>query len=237
MVTVVVKAEKVNDKIIVIDNISDINHIKNVFRKNVGDSIRVVDGQYEYYCTIQKINTKEITLIIDKKNEDKVFEEIEIDAGISLLKNEKMDLTIQKLTELGIKRILPIAAKRSVVKLEKKKDKWKTIVNETLKQCQGIYPTEILEISKIVELDFSSYDLIVVPYECEEEMYLKYLFKKLDMKPKKILYIIGPEGGFEKDEIEFLKTKNANIVSLGKRILRAETAAIVTGGILINEFQ
>lgn len=237
MITVVVEANKVVGKSISVDNLGDINHIKNVFRKNVGDKIRAVDGKFEYSCVIENIDAKQIILSIIDKSEDINFSEVEIDAGISLLKNDKMDLTIQKLTELGINKILPIAAKRSVAKLEKKKDKWDIIVKEALKQCQGIHPTEISEIFKISEIDFSLYDLIIVPYECEEKIYLKDLFRKLEIKPQKMLYIIGPEGGFEKEEIEFLRAKNANIISLGKRILRAETAAIVTGGILINEFQ
>lgn len=237
MVTVVVEPEKINDNLIVLDNLADINHIKNVFRKSVGEQIRAVDGKYEYICKIEKIDNKEVILSIIERNEDKFSSKTQIDAGISLLKNDKMDLTIQKLTEIGIKKIVPIAAKRSVVKLEKKKDKWDIIVRESLKQCQAVSPTEILDISSLVKIDYSFYDLIIIPYEAEEEVYLKDLFKNLDKKPQRILYIIGPEGGFDKEEIEFLRAQNAKIISLGKRILRAETAAIVTGGILINEFQ
>lgn len=237
MITIVVEANKIINNFIVIDNLADINHIKNVFRKSISDKIRVVDGKNEYLCLIEKIENKEILLKIIEIKEDKFSYEIEIVAGISLLKNEKMDLTIQKLTELGIKKIVPLVTKRTVVKLEKKKDKWDVIVKETLKQCQGVSPTEITEIKKISEIDYSFYDYVIVPYEEENEMYLKNFLRKLEKKPKNLLFIIGPEGGFEKEEIEFLKSKNANIISLGKRILRAETAAIVTGGVLINEFQ
>lgn len=237
MITVVVETNKIINNFIVIDNLADINHIKNVFRKSINDKIRVVDGKNEYLCQIEKIENKEIILKIIETREDKFSYEIEIVAGISLLKNEKMDLTIQKLTELGIKKIVPLITKRTVVKLERKKDKWNIIVKETLKQCQGVSPTEITEIKKISEIDYSFYDYVIVPYEEENEMYLKNFLRKLEKKPKNLLFIIGPEGGFEKEEIEFLKSKNANIISLGKRILRAETAAIVTGGVLINEFQ
>lgn len=237
MITVVVEANKVKDDYIIVDSLSDINHIKNVFRKTLGDDLRAVDGEKEYLCQIEKIENREIVLKILNINKDNFSYAVEIHAGICLLKNEKMDLTIQKLTELGIKRIIPIAAKRSVVKLDKKKDKWDIIMKETLKQCQGISPTDIDDIHKLSDLDYSIYDLIVIPYECEEEFYLRDLLKNLKVAVKKILFIIGPEGGFDREEIEFLKSKNANIISLGKRILRAETAAIVTGGVLINEFQ
>ena len=77
---------------------------------------------------------------------------------------------------------------------------------------------------------------MLVPYENEEEIFLKDILRNLKVKPSKILYIIGAEGGFEKGEIDFLKSQGAKIISLGKRILRAETAAIVTGGVIINEF-
>ncbi len=95
----------------------------------------------------------------------------------------------------------------------------------------------IAEVVKIKDIELEKYDLIIVPYECEEEYTLKNLLKNKEVSPKKVLYIIGPEGGFDSEEIEYLKSKGANIVTLGKRILRAETASIVVGGILINEFQ
>lgn len=235
MISVVV--DKIVDNRVEIVNFSDINHIKNVFRKNIGDEIRVVDGENEYICSIENMEVDRIILKVISISEDNKTLEIDITAAISLLKNDKMDLTIQKLTELGIKKIIPISAKRSVVKLDKKKDKWDVIVRETLKQCKGIKATEVSEITKIDKINYSDYDLIIVPYENEENIYLKNILQKLKGVPKKILYIIGPEGGFEEKEIELLKKNNASVVSLGKRILRAETAAIVTGGILINEFQ
>ena len=120
--------------------------------------------------------------------------------------------------------------------INEKKDKWDLIVREALKQCQGVKPTKIAEVVKIKDIELEKYDLIIVPYECEEEYTLKNLLKNREVSPKKVLYIIGPEGGFDSEEIEYLKSKGANIVTLGKRILRAETASIVVGGILINEF-
>lgn len=217
MITVVVEADKVNGDLIIVDKLSDINHVKNVFRKTLGDRIRAVDGKNEYLCQIEKIDNKEIILRILNINKDSFSYEMEIHAGICLLKNEKMDLTIQKLTELGIKKIIPIAAKRSVAKLDKKKEKWDIIMKEALKQCQGISPTYIENIIKLSDINYSLYDLIIVPYECEEQIYLKSILKSLKEKPKKILFIIGPEGGFDNEEIDFLRNRKANIISLGKR--------------------
>ena len=231
----VVVTEVYNDYILVVEA-SDINHIKNVFRKVKGDRIRAVDGTNEYLCEIEKIDEKEIKLKILEKIEDNFSLDIEVDAGISILKGDKMDLTIQKLTELGINKIIPISVKRCIVKLDKKKDRWDTISKEALKQCQGVVPTVVDEIKKIDNLNLKDYDLVLVPYENEEEVFLKNILRNLEVKPSKILYIIGAEGGFEKEEIDFLKSQGAKIISLGRRILRAETAAIVTGGVIINEF-
>ena len=227
---------EVYDEYILVIDANDINHIKNVFRKEKGDIVRAVDGSNEYLCEIEEINDKEIKLKIIEKKTDKFSLDIELDAGISILKGDKMDLTIQKLTELGINKIIPIAVKRCVVKLDKKKDRWDTIAKEALKQCQGVVPTVVDEIKKIDKLNLKDYDLVLVPYENEEEIFLKDILRNLKVKPSKILYIIGAEGGFEKEEIDFLKSQGAKIISLGKRILRAETAAIVTGGVIINEF-
>ena len=227
---------EVYDEYILVIDTNDINHIKNVFRKEKGDIVRAVDGSNEYLCEIEEINDKEIKLKIIEKKADKFSLDIELDAAISILKGDKMDLTIQKLTELGINKIIPIAVKRCVVKLDKKKDRWDTIAKEALKQCQGVVPTVVDEIKKIDKLNLKDYDLVLVPYENEEEIFLKDILRNLKIKPSKILYIIGAEGGFEKVEIDFLKSQGAKIISLGKRILRAETAAIVTGGVIINEF-
>lgn len=231
----VIVTEVYDDYILVVEA-SDINHIKNVFRKVEGDKIRAVDGTNEYFCEIEKIDERKIKLKILEKVEDKFSLDIEIDAGISVLKGDKMDLSIQKLTELGINKIIPILAKRCVVKIDRKKERWSTISKEALKQCQGVVPTVIDEIKRIDKLNLKDYDLILVPYENEKKIFIKDILRNLKVKPEKILYIIGPEGGFEDSEIQCLKENGAKIISLGKRILRAETAAIVTGGVIINEF-
>ena len=85
------------------------------------------------------------------------------------------------------------------------------------------------------DIDFEKYDLVLLPYECAEGTKITDILRGCERKPERVLYIVGPEGGFGEKEVEFLMEKGASVVSLGKRILRAETAAIVAGGILINE--
>lgn len=237
MISVIISEENIQDNKIIIDDKGDVNHLKNVFRVKIDEKIRAVDGEKEYICRVIKLEKKSVTLVIDKIFEDRFSTKVRIDAAVGILKNDKMDLTIQKLTEIGINRIIPLNTKRGVAKVNEKKDKWDLIVKEALKQCQGVKPLIIGEVTKIEKLKLEDYDLVIVPYECEEEYTLKNLLKKQTKEIEKVLYIIGPEGGFDIEEIEYLKQNGANIVTLGKRILRAETASIVVGGVLINEFQ
>lgn len=236
MISVIISEENIGREIIEITDKNDVNHLKNAFRVKVGEVIRVVDGTYEYICEILTVEKKIIEVKILEKKEDEYSTEVEIDAAIGILKNDKMDLTIQKLTEIGVTRILPLVTKRGVVKLTEKKEKWDLTAKEAIKQCQAVKMMDIREPQKLSDIDFSKYDLAVVPYECEEDNSLRNILNKLKEKPKRVIYIIGPEGGFDTEEIEFLKSKGVTPVSLGRRILRAETASIIVGGILVNEF-
>lgn len=237
MISVIISEENILENKIIIDEKGDINHLKNVFRVKIDEKVRAVDGEKEYLCRVAELDKKSVTLVIDEIFEDRFSTKVKIDAAIGILKNDKMDLTIQKLTEIGINKIIPLSTKRGVAKVSEKKDKWDLIVREALKQCQGVKPLIIDEVTKIEKLKLEDYDLVIVPYECEDEYTLKNLLRKQTKELKSILYIVGPEGGFDIEEIEYLKQKGANIVTLGKRILRAETASIVVGGVLINEFQ
>lgn len=237
MISVIISEENILENKIIIDEKGDVNHLKNVFRVKIDEKVRAVDGEKEYLCRVAELDKKSVTLVIDEIFEDRFSTKVKIDAAIGILKNDKMDLTIQKLTEIGINKIIPLSTKRGVAKVSEKKDKWDLIVREALKQCQGVKPLIIDEITKIEKLKLEDYDLVIVPYECEDEYTLKNLLRKQTKELKSVLYIVGPEGGFDIEEIEYLKQKGANIVTLGKRILRAETASIVVGGVLINEFQ
>lgn len=236
MISVIISKDNIANEIIEIVDKNDINHLKNAFRIKDGEIIRAVDGEYEYICEVINIDKKIIEIKILERNEDKFSSKIYIEAAIGILKNDKMDLTIQKLTEIGVTKITPLLTKRGVAKITEKKDKWDLIVKEATKQCQAVKLVEISEPKRLAELNFKEYDLAVVPYECEEENSLRNILNKLENKPKRVLYIVGPEGGFEKEEIEFLKENGVIPVSLGKRILRAETASMIVGGILVNEF-
>ena len=238
MISVIIESKNIHLDKIIIDDKNDVNHLKNSFRVKEGEIIRAVDGENEYICKVLVVEKKEITLEIIETRKDNSVKNTEVTAGLSIIKNDKMELTIQKLTEIGIDKIIPLETKRTIVKLSEKKDKWDVIVKEATKQCQRVRLLEIENIKKLKDVDYSQYDLVIVPYECEEEYSLKNLLRGLETVPKKVLYLIGAEGGFDISEIEYLKSmENVKIVTLGKNILRAETASIVVGGILVNEFQ
>ena len=234
MLTVIAEKENIdeNNGKILIKEKSDCNHIQNVYRLNVGDKLRIVDGEYEYFTQIIEISKKEVAVKILEKNEDSYSLNINIDVAMGILKNDKMNLAIQKLTEIGVKSIIPLKTERVVVRINEKKEKWDTVARETLKQCRGVKFTEILPVKKLAEIDYKKYDKIIFAYENSNES--KSLSEIIKQKDKNILYIIGPEGGITREEVDFLKNNKAIEISLGKRILRAETAAIVVCGIIAN---
>ena len=234
MLTVIAEKENIdeNNGKILIKEKSDCNHIQNVYRLNVGDKLRIVDGEYEYFTQIIEISKKEVAVKILEKNEDSYSLNINIDVAMGILKNDKMNLAIQKLTEIGVKSIIPLKTERVVVRINEKKEKWDTVARETLKQCRGVKFTEILPVKKLAEIDYKKYDKIIFAYENSNES--KSLSEIIKQKDKNILYIIGPEGGIAQEEVDFLKNNKAIEISLGKRILRAETAAIVVCGIIAN---
>ncbi|CAM3087925.1 RsmE family RNA methyltransferase [Streptobacillus ratti] len=230
MLTVI--ADKIIDDIAQITETTEINHIKNVFRLKENDEVRVIDFEYEYKGIIKEINKKNILISISDKKEDIYSLPLNLDLAIGLLKNEKMKLLIQKLTELGIRNIIPLKTERVVVKINEKKEKWDLVVRESMKQCRAIKKTNVEILNEIKRIKYGNYDKIIYAYESSESsLNLKEIVKKED---NNILLIIGPEGGFTQDEVKYLKSIGAIEISLGKRILRAETAAIVLAGSIIN---
>ena len=234
MLTVIAEKENIdeNNRKILINDKSDCNHIQNVYRLNAGNELRIIDGEYEYLTEIIQISKKEVFVKILEKKEDSYSLNVNIDVAMGILKNDKMNLAIQKLTEIGVNRIIPLKTERVVVKINEKKEKWDIVVRETLKQCRGIKFTEITPVKKLAEIDYSKYDKIIFAYENSGES--KSLSEIIEKGDKDILYIIGPEGGITQEEVDFLKNNKAMEISLGKRILRAETAAIVVCGIVAN---
>ncbi len=203
----------------------DVKHISKVLRMSVGDEITCCDGQgNDYLARIASLGAEISCEIVEKKKCD-TEPNINVILIQGIPKASKMDYIIQKTTELGIAEIYPCELSRCVSKIdgEKKIQRWQKISEEAAKQSgRGIVPKihNPINISQAIEI-LNSCDVAFVPYECAEEKFLKPLLTSFE-NPKTVAFMIGPEGGFDKSEIE--KLGDIPAVSLGKRILRTETA-------------
>lgn len=227
----------------------DVNHIKNVLRHEINDEIEICDitNSTNYLCKIIELDNKFVKAeILDKletNSEPKVY--LHIFQGLP--KQEKMETIIQKTTEIGVSEITPLVMNRCVVKLDdktasKKVERFQKISEVAAKQSKrDRIPIINLPINiKNIYEKIANYDIVLVAYENEETLNIKTVLKKLNKikekkKEIKVAVIIGPEGGIEEKEIEYLKKLGAKVVTLGKRILRTETAPIVLASIIMYE--
>ena len=226
-----VPKENILDNEIVINN-DDVAHIKRVLRANVGDNLTLCDGQgVNYDAKISKIEDRKILLEIISTCKADTEPNVEVTIFQGLPKASKMDYIIQKTTELGVVNIVPCKMSRSVSKIENAKDavkkceRWQKISEEAAKQSgRGIIPKVFEPVDfKVAIKMMKEYDLAFAPYECEEQNRLKTVLNSKE-SIKTIAFMIGPEGGFDLDETEYLKENSIPTVTLGKRILRTETA-------------
>jgi len=227
------------DKIEIIGK--DVRHIKDVLRLDIKDKIEIAIDGYIHICEIVSIQKDRILTEIKEKIKGTNESPIHIVLYQGLIKGNKMETVIQKCTEIGVKEFYPVELKRCVVKVndvkkEKNKvERWNLIAEEAAKQCKrDILPEvhDIISFREMIEL-LKEEKNIVVPYEEEKMNSIK---GNLKLNGNKIHLIIGPEGGFEPEEIEELKSIGAHIVTLGPRILRTETAGAVAVTILLYEF-
>lgn len=238
-----------NNKIEIVGD--DVNHITNVLRMKQGEILKVCNQETgeNYIAEIINAQKNSVTCEIQEKLEETAESNVDITLYQGLPKFEKMELIIQKNTEIGVNAIVPVIMERTVVKLDekqvsKKLERWQKIAEIAAKQSMRDKIPEIKNIIKINKISDSlkneKFDTILVAYENEEKTMLKKELKKLEnLKDKKykIAIIIGPEGGISEREIEQLNNLGAKCVSLGRRILRTETAGIVMSGDIMYELE
>ena len=223
----------------------DVKHIANVLRKDVGDKINIcnITTSENFLCQLEKIDKEEIKCNIIQKLETETEPETEITIFQGLPKAEKMELIIQKCTELGAKTFVPVNMERCVVKLDnkaedKKIERWQKIAETAAKQSgRDIIPKieNLINLQKVCNL-IEKYDIVILAYENEEKYTLKQALNTVKGKDNlKIGIIIGPEGGIDSKEVEMLKNAGAITVTLGKRILRTETVGIAMTSIILYE--
>ena len=219
----------------------DVKHIRDVLRLKLNSSIVISSNSINYFCEIIQIDKNEIISKIISKVEGTNEPKIDISLYQGLSKGSKMDFILQKCTEIGVKEFYPVATYRSIVKINELKkeqgklDRWNLITEEAAKQCKRDY---IPKVKNVLNFDdmikfLESEENIIVPYENEDGLTIGKALEEIT--GNKIHLIIGPEGGFEDDEIEKLKAIGAKIVTLGNRILRTETAGIVSSTIILYE--
>ncbi len=214
-------------------NGTDYNHIKNVLRMEINDTCLISCGGKSDLCRIDSFLEDAVSLEILQEDYTETELPIKIYLFQGLPKGDKMETIIQKCVELGVYSIIPVQMQHCIVKLDEKKAKskqsrWQSISESAAKQSKRNIVPEIMEVCTFNNaLEFAkTLDLILVPYENKEGMTTtkEALFQLENVKSVGIF--IGPEGGFEKAEIEKAIENNAKVISLGKRILRTETAAI-----------
>ena len=235
------KPENISDGFIMIDG-DEAKHILNVMRMAVGDKITVFDGnKKDYYCEIAETEKNALKAKIIDVSESQTEPETEIVLFQGLPKSDKMEYIIQKCVEIGVSRIVPVITERAVVKIEKgakedkKVERWVKISESAAKQSgRGIIPVieRPVKFAEAVKMA-SLLENAVIPYENEEKTGLKEFIKVA--KKGSVGIFIGPEGGFDSSEIEMAVKSGIIPVTLGKRILRTETAGLVTAAIILYE--
>lgn len=234
---------------------TDVNHISNVLRLKLNDKILISNKEANqetektYVSEIIRFSKDSVICRIIDVVAKSVESNVNIDLFQGLPKADKMEYIIQKTTELGVKRIIPVNMSRCVVKIdskleEKKIARWQKIAEVAAKQSKRDIIPKIENILKIEDIckNIDKYDIILLAYENESKTTLKdellNLKKNININKKlNIGIVIGPEGGLSDIEVNKLIESNAKCVSLGKRILRTETAPIVMISDIIYEFE
>ena len=241
-----VKDNQVEDNKITILG-DDVNHIANVLRMKVGDEIQIcnTDTTENYNVELNEFSKDSIVCKVLEKIASEAESSINLKIFQGIPRSDKMELIIQKSTELGVKAIVPVEMERCISKItgkdEKKKiERWQKISEVAAKQSGRDIIPKIEHVIKIKEISehVSEYDMIIVPYKKAEGYSFKDAIEELKIKDNKNLNIgivIGPEGGYEPSEVELLQNAGAKVVTLGKRILRTETVALAMASVIMYE--
>ena len=255
-----IKPEKIKEKTISIDG-EDFHYLINVLRLKVSDIFYMFDGLgNEFRAKIKKVNKKYLKAEVvgaAPSGGCPCAPTMSVDIAQSLPKKDKMDLIVEKCTELGARSILPFVSERTIIKLNMEKEKkrierWRKIAKSSSTQSRRNSIPQIMSLLSLKELKdkFDEYDLVVVPWEEEQKLTLKELFRDrhhergcpqrgqpLKRVSVPILIVIGPEGGFSKEEINYLSHPKVKVVSLGKRILRTETVSMAVLSMINYEYE
>lgn len=225
----------------------DVNHIKNVLRLTIGDNVCICNKETSksFICKIVSFDNSEVKCEVSEEILETTEPNTYIHIFQGLPKADKMEWIIEKCTEIGAKEITPVVMKRTIVKLDekdkvKKIDRWRKIAEVAAKQSQRdciVNVNSVINFQNVFEKT-KEYDIVLVAYENETDNTLKNALSHLEReKNNKIAVIIGPEGGIDEQEIELCKKNGGILVTLGKRILRTETAPLVIASNILYELE
>lgn len=223
----------------------DVNHMKNVLRMKLHEKAEISDGESRTYLCEVEAYEEDVAIL-------HILEEMEADTEPAsklylfqgLPKSDKMELIVQKAVELGVYQVIPVAMKRSVVRLDDKKaakkaDRWNSIAESAAKQTgrsripEVTMPLSYKEALKMAE----ELDVTLFPYELAGGMEVTREVIRQIKSGQSVGIFIGPEGGFEPEEVDAAVSMGAKIITLGRRILRTETAGLATLAVLMFELE
>lgn len=239
-----VTPQQISGKMIRVEG-GDVNHMKNVLRMKLHEKVKISDGERNnYLCEVEAY--EEDTAILH------ILEEMEADTELSsrlylfqgLPKSDKMELIVQKAVELGVYQVIPVAMKRSVVRLDDKKaakkvERWNSIAESAAKQAgRSLIPEVTMPCSYKEALKMAAtLDHVLLPYELAGGMDgTREVIRQIN-GGQSVGIFIGPEGGFEPEEVEAATKMGAKVITLGRRILRTETAGLATLAVLMFELE
>lgn len=239
-----VQQDQISDEQITITG-TDVNHIKNVLRMGAGETVLISNGvDKDYYCKIVSVSSDAVlTQILSVKEES-----TELPARLILFqglpKSDKMELIIQKAVELGVYEVIPVETKRTVVKLDKKKEeskrrRWQAVSESAAKQSGRIMIPSVNAVHSFREAIALSkeLDMVIIPFEHAEGMAQTKEVLSLIKPGMSVGIFIGPEGGFEDSEVLYAQDNGAKEITLGKRILRTETAGMAILSVLAFQLE
>jgi 16S rRNA (uracil1498-N3)-methyltransferase len=239
-----VNQEQIEEKNIKIVGL-DVNHIKNVLRMKQGEQVLISNGvDKDYLCSLEVITNEEVVAKILSVDEEGTELPAKVYLFQGLPKSDKMELIVQKAVELGVYEIIPVAMKNSIVKLDDKKaqskiNRWQGIAESAAKQSKRIIIPKVNHVMTFKEalVYAKDFEYNLIPYENASGMSkTKEILASLKANTS-IGVFIGPEGGFDQSEIELALNKEMKTITLGKRILRTETAGLTTLSLVMFQLE
>ena len=208
----------------------DAHHIARVLRMKAGDALSLCDGAgNEYDAVITAISQDAVSCTVGERHASEAESPVRVTLFQCLPKTGKMELIVQKCTELGVFSVVPVQSARCVVvpgkDYDKKRERYNRVALEAAKQSRRAMIPQVLPLTELKKIDVQAFDLFLVAYEDENTVSLKQALRAAN-SPGSIALLIGPEGGLEEGEVRQLVQAGAVSVSLGKRILRTETAGM-----------